>query len=587
MPSQPCSFRSFSTFDGAAIQVARLLEHELRLLLVAAPAFLQRFPCKLLRFPRVPGVGLLAAVLLGHEYDLPDGYWIETRENPGSFLRLIRARGSRILPAAQREAGMWVDAETACAWDVPVFATGARDAAEPDQDPRPDLTRGPHPGRRPAEPGESVENRPLRRDGSVLRQLAAVLLALGTPLPAHAQDRPVGAATCAALDPAARRELPSTLLPPGYLATSGSQIVDQRGIPVRIAAVGHFEGFPQPEEAVAEIVRAGFNAVRMSWVNATLRQDLQRFDPVVAAAKRRGLKLILANHTNEPGRGPQDNWGAQQKNGLWYDLGGASDDTDGGGNRGTTTDARFLADWVTVAQRYAGNDTVIGFDLRNEPLAIPRGSTWGTGDPKTDIRLMYERVGNAILAVNPHVLIIAEGPQNYRGSAAGVGPAPWGDLSLAERAPVRLNVPNRLVYSVHDYPPYVSGARPAGGPSKVAAMNRTWGYLVTRHIAPVWVGEMGANFDGSYENENVAESRLWAKTLVDYLNGRLGDLGGPTFSGPEQGVSTNWWLWGYHPGEQLVGTLDQNRALRPAQLAVYRQLRQHKLCQDIATPDGP
>ncbi|OJW27414.1 MAG: hypothetical protein BGO51_21155 [Rhodospirillales bacterium 69-11] len=417
--------------------------------------------------------------------------------------------------------------------------------------------------------------------------LAAVLLALGTPLLAHAQDAPVGVAACSALDPAARRALPSTLLPQGYLRTAGSQIVDQRGIPVRIAAVGHFEGFPQPDDTLAAIVRAGFNTVRMSWVNATLPQDLERFDPVVEAAARHGVKIILANHTNEPGHGPQDNWGAQQKNGLWYDLGGASDGTDGGGNRGTTTDARFLEDWVTVARHYAGTDTVIGFDLRNEPLAIRGGSTWGTGDPKTDIRLMYERVGNAILAVNPQVLIIAEGPQNYRGSAAGVGPAPWGDLSLAERAPVRLTVPDRLVYSVHDYPPYVSGARPAGGPAKVAAMNRTWGYLVSRGIAPVWIGEMGANFDGSYENETVAESRVWAKTLVDYLNGRLGDQGGPTFRGPEQGVSTNWWLWGYRPGEQLVGTLDATGALRPAQLAVYRQLRQHALCQDIAAQDGP
>lgn len=435
-----------------------------------------------------------------------------------------------------------------------------------------------------ARPSSNSREPCVRPAPTAIGWLAAALLLASLPL-AHAQAGPEGTAACAALKAGTGSRLAPTLIPGGYLSTAGSQLVDRRGMPVRIAAAGHFEGFRQPEEALTQIVRAGFNAVRMSWVNATLTLDIQRFDHVVEAAKRQGVKIILANHTNEPGHGPRDNWGAQQKNGLWYDVGGASDNTDGGGNRGTTSDARFLEDWVTVARHYAGNDTVIGFDLRNEPLEMPGGSSWGTGDPKTDIRLMYERVGNAILAVNPGVLIIAEGPQNYQGSAAGTGPAPWGDLTLAERAPVRLKEPNKLVYSVHDYPPYVSGAKPSSGPAKVAAMNRTWGYLVTRNIAPVWIGEMGANFDGRFEHENVIESKLWAKTLVDYLNGKLGDQGGPTFSGPEQGVSTNWWIWGYHPGEQLVGTLDKNGALLPAQLAVYSQLRQHRLCQDIAEQD--
>ncbi|MBN8907357.1 MAG: cellulase family glycosylhydrolase, partial [Rhodospirillales bacterium] len=216
----------------------------------------------------------------------------------------------------------------------------------------------------------------------------------------------------------------ASLLPTGYLSTQGSQIVDASGNPVRIASIGWNQGFDNIPASVAAMKAAGFNTIRVSWVNASMASDLQRIDQIVAAAKANGLKVVLDNHTNEVGHSAADNYGAQQRNGLWYDVGGASDGTDGGGNRGTVTDAKFLQDWVTVAQRYAGNDTVVGFDLRNEPLAYGGMCTWGDGNINTDIRLMYERVGNAVQAVNPKALIICEGPQNYNSNFAGTGTAP-------------------------------------------------------------------------------------------------------------------------------------------------------------------
>jgi endoglucanase/chitinase len=94
----------------------------------------------------------------------------------------------------------------------------------------------------------------------------------------------------------------------------------------------------------------GFNCIRFSWVNAAMQRDLETIDRIADAARHAGLRLILDNHTNEPGHSPRDNWGAQQKNGLWYDLGGGADGTDGGGNPGTVTDARFLSDWQAVAR---------------------------------------------------------------------------------------------------------------------------------------------------------------------------------------------------------------------------------------------
>ncbi|MDB4966741.1 MAG: hypothetical protein JWN44_2430 [Myxococcales bacterium] len=365
---------------------------------------------------------------------------------------------------------------------------------------------------------------------------------------------------------------PGSALPAGPLSTRGNQIVDKSGTPVRIASVGWNEIGAGPIQGIAAnldaIGAAGFNAVRVSWVNATMAEDLARIDEVVGAAGPRGIKVILDNHTNEPGHGPQDNWGAQQKNGLWYDVGGASDGTDGGGNPGTVTDAKFLADWKAVATHYRGNDTVIGYDLRNEPLAYGGMSTWGDGNLDTDLRAMYQRVGNAIVAIDAGKLIICEGPQNYGGNFAGNGVAPWGDLSLAGQRPVVLSVPNKVVYSVHDYPHEISGISNDSGAGKIAQMNADWGYLVSQKIAPVWVGEMGSSMDDPGDD-------AWAQTLVSYLNGGEGGAGGPTFSGDEQGIGGDWWAWGYLAGQLPDGTQNSDGSLRANQRAVWSQLLYH------------
>jgi endoglucanase len=431
-----------------------------------------------------------------------------------------------------------------------------------------DTTVNPRPDRAPAQmlagcPGFIYTALAGARFSSAT-QLSITMAAAPGGLPAKTAGS--GAQAGAALTAAANTAIDSTIaaattgctstngnnvLPEGYFSTKGSQIVAADDNPVRIASVGWNQVSGDIPAQVAAIRAYGFNAIRLSWVNATMDSDLTKIDQVVAAAKANGLKVILDNHTNEPGHGDRDNWGAQQKNGLWYDQGGASDNTDGGGNAGTVPQAKFQQDWVTVAQHFAANDTVIGFDIRNEPLAVPRGSTWGDDNPSTDIRMMYQAVGGAIQAVNPGVLIIAEGPQHYPDM-------PWGDLSRAASMPVRLSVANKVVYSIHDYPKYVSNAVVNSGPAKVAAMNVAWGYLVTQGIAPVWIGEMGANFDGSYGGESIADSQAWFQTLLDYISGKDAARGGPTFSEGQAGVSWDWWAWGKLPGEQLNGTMTDN-----------------------------
>ena len=84
-------------------------------------------------------------------------------------------------------------------------------------------------------------------------------------------------------------------------------------------------------------------------------------------------------------------------------------------------------------------------------------------------------------------------------------------------------------------------------------MNADWGYLYNRKIAPVWVGEMGSNLASQRD-------RIWAQAVLDYMNGKDGAQGGPTFQGGEQPIGGSWWLWGYFPGEQTNGTLESDWA---------------------------
>jgi endoglucanase/chitinase len=355
------------------------------------------------------------------------------------------------------------------------------------------------------------------------------------------------AASAAMVLSASARSAPAplpTLLPPGTFSTKGNQIIDQRGRFVRLACVGWNEVNPRILLEVQTRLMAthGFNCIRFSWVNATMQENLKQIDYVAAAAAGAGLRLILDNHTNEPGHNDRDNWGAQQRNGLWYDASGASDGTDGGGNRGTTTDAKFVADWQAVARHFAGNQTIIGYDLRNEPL-------------ERDIRSMYLRVGNAIQAIDAEKLIIVEPPN--------------GDCRAVRKDPLTLNVPNKLVYSVHEYPGEISGQKVDSGLPLIERMNDFWGWLVDSNTAPVFVGEMGSSMISP-------RSKAWAATIVPYLNGTGPDSLNIGEGG--QGVSTDWWAWGNLEGQNPDGTLEPDwKTPRPEQEAVYSKLRQRPL----------
>ena len=96
-----------------------------------------------------------------------------------------------------------------------------------------------------------------------------------------------------------------------------------------------------------------------------------------------------------------------------------------------------------------------------------------------------ERAGNAIRAVNPDWLISSRASSTYDGQSYWWG----GNLMGVRTIRCVLNVPDKLVYSAHDYPtsvypqPWFQGA---GFPANLPAIfTQMWGYIYQQNIAPV------------------------------------------------------------------------------------------------------
>jgi len=282
--------------------------------------------------------------------------------------------------------------------------------------------------------------------------------------------------------------------------------VDSGGHRVRLNAVNWY-GAESPDFVVgglasstpaiiARLIRElGFNAVRLPWSSQMLESNpvvgayaltanpdlqgqtaMQIFDQVVKALAAEHLMIILDNHSSDA------EWCCgDDGNTLWANT--------------AYPEASWIRDWQAMAQRYANQPYVIGADLRNEPRI---NATWG-GSPATDWNAAAARGGNAVLAVNPNLLIFVEGV-NYAT-----------DLSGAATLPVNLDVPDRLVYSAHDYGFDYSGL--SGPTDWIEQIAPRWGYLVTGPAPqPFWLGEFGTcNTAGS------CVGSVWFSAISSYL----------------------------------------------------------------------
>ena len=450
---------------------------------------------------------------------------------------------------------------------------------------------------------------------------------------------------CLTVTAASHVELPvlgCSTLPDGPFATLGNQIVDAKARPVRISGVawaGTDRGagaapdglWSQSYKTILESIKEqGFNTIRIPWTDANLftrpngssgdyghidnsgtfnnldlrdpnfpqpdaqgrftyRRTIEIFRIIADYADTLGLKIIFDHHSNEGDSG-------QQWNGLWFDLDPAKGMISNCKSPGTTTYATFKRNGVTLARALSSHRAVIGFELHNEPAdnencRPPTRLNWGASHDAYDLKFMAEDVGNAILAVNPQALIIVEGPLEHSPPAStGMNPAVKGadgDLSAVigfagqPPRPIRLNIPNRLVYSVHIYPHEIADRAALGQPYNLSDWNDEWGFIVREKIAPVLVSEIGAFLQDHETPANPGrtspDAARWLAQIIPYLNGQSGAQGGPTFSGNEQPVSTIWWQSGTTAGPccQPNGTQTGwgHGQFRPEVRAILDQLR--------------
>jgi endoglucanase len=299
------------------------------------------------------------------------------------------------------------------------------------------------------------------------------------------------------------------------LHTSGRFIVDSNGTRVHLNAFNWYgfdgadfvvEGLEaQPLASIVSTIKGmGFNAVRLPWsnqmvesnpvvgnyaltANASLEGEhaLSIFDTVVNALTSAGIMVILDNHMSNAG------WccSTTDNNELWYNS--------------DYPQANWIADWQAMAQRYASNPMVIGVDLRNEPRSP---ATWG-GSVSTDWHAAAQTGGNAVLAVNPNLLIFVEGI-SYAG-----------DLSGVATLPVQLNVANQLVYEAHDYGFWYSNGFTSYN-NYVNTITPKWGYLITgANPQPLWIGEFGTcnSTITCVSSNNATDYGYWFQAMSSFV----------------------------------------------------------------------
>jgi endoglucanase len=274
----------------------------------------------------------------------------------------------------------------------------------------------------------------------------------------------------------------------------------------------------KPRVVLAHTIKTlGFNAVRLPWSNELVETDpivdsskltanadlmgshaLDVLDAVIGALSDEGLLVILDNHTSNA------DWccTTSDGNGLWHNA--------------QYPEAKWIADWQTMANRYQSFQAVLGADLRNE-LRQAGGvdPTWGTGNPApdgTDWRAAAIRGANAVLAIAPRWLVFVEG-LSFAGDLSGAYGKPILDADLA--------VPHRLVYEAHNYSNYVANLTSYS--QLKTELGNKWGFLLVQNMpftAPVWVGEFGTcnTANTCAMSSNTADQGFWFQALKQYLH---------------------------------------------------------------------
>lgn len=357
-----------------------------------------------------------------------------------------------------------------------------------------------------------------------------------------------------------------------WLSTKGGSIVDKDGNEVILRGCNYpGQGAPNgldstPYSSITydgvfyegncdKIARLGFNCVRLTvcedttWSGAVtttayidgnlnpdfftstaytdspqpLKTDIEILDLLIEKFSSLGVRVILDMHNLTRDYDPS-------KESKWYST---TNPGDTGATAGVAfeprSEAQWIAAWEFFATRYKDNPYVCGFDLFNEP----HGCTWDD-DANTGWPAAVERCATQIQAINPNVLIIAEGvPQTITVDNIEMTSGWSSGLTLVKTRPINLSVSNKVVYSAHEYASYSADASdgtldgaifsaPNFPQICIDKFRLTWGNLIESNFAPVFIGEFGAHLkvDSTmtppYTQDNADADEAWAKQLIQY-----------------------------------------------------------------------
>ncbi len=311
-----------------------------------------------------------------------------------------------------------------------------------------------------------------------------------------------------------------------WLFTKGNKIVDKDGKQVWLTGVNWFgyntgtntfDGLwnSQLKPSVEAIADHGFNLIRVpisaelinQWAageypkanynnayNPELNNmnSLQIFDYFLKLAEENGIKVMPDIHSAET------NASGHNVN-LWYT------------SEISVQDYYSALEWM--ADRYKNNDTIIAFDLKNEPHGKPYegdgAAIWNDSKDANNWKYVAETAAAKILAKNPNVLILVEGTEiypmdlksnsDYHSTNDKEYYFNWwgGNLRGVKDYPVDLGkYQNKLVYSPHDYGPTVY-KQPwfEGNYTFDSLMDDcwydNWFYIHKDNTAPLLIGEWG------------------------------------------------------------------------------------------------
>ncbi|MDE5764183.1 MAG: cellulase family glycosylhydrolase [Ruminococcus sp.] len=370
----------------------------------------------------------------------------------------------------------------------------------------------------------------------------------------------------------------------------------KNGTPYQISSGGMQAVYNPPvdqDDGNGGVVKAGtYGNLNKDFVESdgkTLITSDRGFDIILDKCKKYGIKAFIDIHSPHA-----DNSGHNYN--LWYGKETAD---------GTMVTTEIWQDTlVWIADKYKNNDTLLGYDLKNEPHGKgqegEKAAKWDGSTDENNWAYAATKCADAILEVNPHALIFIEGveqslsgamPGDYWGMPDRMVNSPYigawwgGNFRGAREYPIKPeHGTSQIVYSPHDYGPSVYAQTWFNKDFTTETLlddywYDTWAYINAEDIAPELIGEWGGHMDG-------AENQKWMELLRDYmiehhinhtfwcLNTNSGDTGGLWANiscGQQQGSTKITWeeskyalmeksLWQTQETGKYIG-LDHQKAL--------------------------